>query len=139
MRLPVGQRTRIGEYEVWLTTPIFSKFSDDSEEAQTLRHYEVLVTHIPTTGPWVGYHFYVNLNKDLLELNLAERNALYAKVFPAKPPKDGESLPLTFEEGDFRDEYQAYQSRKDMGMPMWKLNRRHVLDLFKKLNTMVRA
>ncbi len=140
MRLPLGQHTTIGEYVVWITTPMFS-VPNDSEEAQNLRHYDVYVSHIPSTGKWAGMHFYVNLNKDLLELNLSERNPLYAKVFQAKPKvdKDGELVPvvLTLEEADFRDEFQAYQHRKDMGMPLWQLNRRHVLDLFKKLNAMV--
>ncbi len=129
MRLPLGQHTKIGEYVVWITTPVFG-VDPSTEEAQNKRHYEVLVYHVPSTGPYAGMWFYVNLNKELLELNLSERNPLHAKVFNSKSLTD---IERTFEEVDFRDEFQAYQSRKDMGMPMWRLNRRHVLDLFKKL------
>lgn len=118
---------QIGDYELWLTTPIFTHFNSEEQTP----YYEVSLTHI--RGDW---HLYVDLGK-FMSLNLTERNPMYTKVFGAKPKKskDGEAeyLPLTHEEVEFRDEYQVYQSRKDMGMPMWKLSRRHVTELINKL------
>lgn len=129
--LPLGKYTRLGECEIWLTTPVFSLSNEDSR-AQKLPYYDVLVHRIPANGKFAGYPFYVNVPK-LLELNLAERNPLYAKVFPTKPRSEEERVPLTPEEEEFRDEFQVYQTRKDMSMPLCRLSRRHLLALLDKL------
>jgi hypothetical protein len=132
--LPLGEHTRIGEYEVWLTTPVFTIDNQDPK-AQELPYYEVFLTRI------AEFHFYVDVGK-FMSLNLTDRNPLHAKVFGAKPKKskDGEEIehaPMTPEEVEFRDEYQFYQSRKDMGMPLWKLSRRHVEELLQSLESKV--
>jgi hypothetical protein len=139
VHLPLGQHTRYGEYTVWLTTPTLDMLNSDPK-AQDLPFYDVRLTRTYLTGKFAGWHFYVDLNKELLNLNLSERNPLYAKVFLKKKPKEGEEeVKLTPEEADFQGEFQAYQWRKDMGMPSWRLSRRHLLDLFKLLNVMASA
>jgi hypothetical protein len=112
----------IGNYKVWITTPVFSA-DPCSTEAESLPYYEVLVFKKIPNAP-VGYYYYVNPIKEFFKWEMTDRNSL------AKP-KDKESL--TPEEMEFRVEANSYMDRKEMGMPMVKLSRRHVEDLLQIL------
>jgi hypothetical protein len=103
-----------GAYKVWITTPVFTIHPLDCG-ADKLPYYEVMVTRIG------NMHYYVNPVKELLKLDLTDRNPLHK-------PKDKESLTLV--EREFHVEHQSYMSRKEMVMPLWKLSRRHVEELF---------
>jgi hypothetical protein len=112
----------IGDYKVWITTPIFS-VSPLSTEAENLPYYEVMVFKKIPNMP-AGYYFYVNPMKDLFRWEMTDRN-------PLAKPKDKEKL--TPEEVEFRVEANSYSDRKEMVMPLVKLSRRHVEQLLQLL------
>lgn len=112
----------IGEYKVWITTPVFT-VDPLSSESERLPYYEVLVSRrAPIFGP--GYYYYVNPIKDVFKWEMTDRN-------PLARPKDKEHL--TPDELEFRVEQSSYNDRKDQTMPMIKLSRRHVEELLQRL------
>lgn len=137
--IPIGHSS-FGKYRLWIAPPIFTVERAQDGDADTYAYYEVLLIRLEewrttlrlTEGEREDnhLHYYVDVN-NLLSLNLSERNPMYGKVFPAKSKDSVVSSP---EEIEFRDEYQAYQSRKAMGMPLWKLSRKHVHQLIDALN-----
>lgn len=108
----------IGEYTVWITTPVFT-VDPSSLEAEKLPYYEVLV-HKNKAG-WLTY---VNPIKEIFKWEMTDRN-------PLARPKDKENP--TPDEVEFRTEQHSYNDRKEMGMPLTKLSRRHVEELLQKL------
>ena len=91
-------------------------------------YYEVFITRE------AEFLFYVNPVKEILKLDFSERNPLYAKAFPPKRNKEDEEYPpLSLEEKEFMEEYNSYKHRKEMIMPIWKLSKRHVEELFSLL------
>lgn len=112
----------IGIYKVWITTPVFD-VGPLSTEAEFLPYYEVMVSKKADGRP-PGYYYYVNPIKDIFKWEMTDRN-------PLSKPKDKESP--TQDELEFRTEQSSYNDRKDMGMPLIKLSRRHVEELLQRL------
>lgn len=107
----------IGQYKVWITVPVFT--NEPWNNADQLPYYEVMVTHI------IDKHYYLNPVKDILRLDLTDRN-------PLGKTKDKDNP--TLEEKEFWVEHQSYLSRKDQPMPLWKLSKRHVEKLLATLS-----
>lgn len=108
----------IGNYRLWITTPVFT-VEHDHPKALDWPYFEVRVTRLD------GLEFYVDLIKeDWLNLNLSDRN-------PLIKPRDKEKL--TEEEKEFQTEYNSYVSNKYLMMPLTKLSRRHVVQLWEHL------
>lgn len=108
----------IGDYEAWITTPVFTVEPHNSE-AGNLPYYEVLL-HKQING----YCCYVNPIKEIFKWEMTDRN-------PLARPKDKENP--TPDEVEFRIEAHSYNDRKDMGMPLIKLSRKHVGELLQRL------
>lgn len=112
----------VGNHKVWITVPMFT-VNPLSTEAEFLPYYEVLVSKKAEGWP-PGYYYYVNPIKDIFKWEMTDRN-------PLGRPKNKEHL--TPEESEFRLEANSYNDRKEMGMPLTILSRRHVEELLQRL------
>lgn len=112
----------IGEYRLWVTTPIFT-VDTNSVEAKYFPYYEVLL--FKKMLNWPGYYSYLDPVKAIFKLEMTDRN-------PLSRPKDKESL--TQEELEFRVESNSYNNRRDIGMPLVLLSKRHVEELLQVLS-----
>ncbi len=105
----------IGNYKVWITTPVFS-LDPLHSQALELPYYEVLLSSLKEDN-----HFYQDPTKEqYLDLKLNERNPLFH-------PRDKENL--SAEEKEFGVEFQSYYNRRDQIMPLIKLSARHIAEL----------
>jgi hypothetical protein len=112
----------INEYRLWVTAPVFT-LDPNSTEAKYLPYYEVLLfKKIPN---WSDHYSYLDPVKAIFKLEMTDRN-------PLSRPKDKESL--TQEELEFRVESNSYNNRRDMGMPLVLLSKRHVEELLQVLS-----
>lgn len=108
---------KLGKFEIWITTPVFHSPWYDL----TLDYYDCLLYE---RTPLARY--YVSLHKD-------PRFTFINYKYPPKPlavkkkknrfgEEEEEFLPDTLEETIYRTEYNSFENRKDMQMPMWRLH-----------------
>jgi len=112
----------MGEYCLWITTPVFT-LDPKNTDSKYLPYYEVLLTK--KMSNWNGHWSYLDPIKVISKLEMTDRN-------PLSRPKDKENI--TQEELEFRVESNSYNNRRDMGMPLILLSKRHVEELLQVLS-----
>jgi len=107
----------IGNYKLWITTPVFSLPITDSK-ADTLPYYEVLLLREEKIDKY-HYSFYTHLIND-------ESFRFLFFLNERKQPTDKTDVTA----------YNSYLERKDMQMPLWKLSKLQVSQLINVLLSM---
>lgn len=97
----------IGKYHVWSCSSGFDSCPD---------YVDILITKDYGMGTC-----YVNVQGLIPDLNLTDKNPLF---------KVNDKENMTIDEREFREEFNAFQSRKGCGMPLTKLSARHAEKLF---------
>lgn len=103
----------IGDYKVWITTPVFSLSPLDSK-ARDLPYFEVMVTRSDGL-----LNYYVNLMDD-------DKFRFLFDVNEKKQPTDKTDMVV----------YNSYLNNKSMQMPLWRLSKSQIDMLLRSLLSM---